>query len=108
MFSELLNINNIITTKIYELFTNPNDNNIFMQLTLLTQVRKEYIKQLKNTEDDSINKITNLFQELEIKEVNKTEEYILDKYNEIHNNIDLDNLENFYVYFQISVSYMKL
>ena len=76
-------------------------------------------KQLKYSEDDSINKITNLFLQVENTEVNKTEEYIEDKYiedkyiedeyiedtyiedthNEIHDNIDLDNLENVYVYF---------
>jgi hypothetical protein len=36
-----------------------------MQLKILTQVKQEYVKQIKNVEDDSINKITNLFQQLE-------------------------------------------
>jgi len=57
MFTELLNINDIIITKSFELLENPIDNNIFIQLKMLHQVKYEYMKLLEDVEDNTLDNV---------------------------------------------------
>ena len=68
MTYEILNINEIIITKTFELFQSPDDNNIFMQLKMLHEIKKEYSKLLEdvfyNNKKPIDNTIIDLFTEI--------------------------------------------
>ena len=70
MTYEIPNINEIIITKTFELFQSPDDNNIFMQLSMLHGIKKEYIKLLENNKNDTENQIIDMFIELDNNELN--------------------------------------
>ena len=99
MTYELPNINEIIITKTFELFQSPDDNNIFMQLEMLHEIKKEYSKLLEdvfyNNKKPIDNTIIDLFTEIID---NKIENIEVDDIESLFNKLDIIDNNKIVVY----------